>query len=49
MKAKYDPTEPGLQKLPPEIKVMILKFLDAKSKLALSQSNYGWRDLMSYD
>ncbi|ANH11656.1 TPA: F-box protein [Legionella pneumophila] len=48
MKAKYDPTEPGLQKLPPEIKVMILKFLDAKSKLALSQSNYGWRDLIRH-
>ncbi|CZO92111.1 Dot/Icm type IV secretion system effector LegU1 [Legionella pneumophila] len=46
MKAKYDPTEPGLQKLPPEIKVMILEFLDAKSKLALSQTNYGWRDLI---
>ncbi|GAN28643.1 TPA: F-box protein [Legionella pneumophila] len=46
MKAKYDPTELGLQKLPPEIKVMILEFLDAKSKLALSQTNYGWRDLI---
>ncbi len=46
MKAKYDPTEPGLQKLPSEIKVMILEFLDAKSKLALSQTNYGWRDLI---
>ncbi|MFO2767998.1 F-box protein, partial [Legionella pneumophila serogroup 1] len=46
MKAKYDPTETGLQKLPSEIQVMILEFLDARSKLALSQTNYGWRDLI---
>ncbi|MFW3145169.1 F-box protein, partial [Legionella pneumophila] len=46
MKAKYNSTVPGLQKLPPEIKVMILEFLDARSKLALSQTNYGWRDLI---
>ncbi|HHL3492978.1 TPA: F-box protein [Legionella pneumophila] len=46
MKAKYDSTVPGLQKLPPEIQVMILEFLDARSKLALSQTNYAWRDLI---
>ncbi|HAU1152478.1 TPA: F-box protein [Legionella pneumophila] len=46
MKAQYDPTETGLQGLPPEIKIMILEFLDARSKLALSQTNCGWRDLI---
>lgn len=46
MKEKYDHTEPGLRNLPPEIKVIVLKSLDARSKLALSQTNYGWRDLI---
>ncbi|AMP88345.1 F-box protein [Legionella pneumophila] len=46
MKAKYDSTEIGLQNLPPEIKLILLKFLDARSKLALSQTNCGWRDLI---
>lgn len=46
MKEKYDPAEPGLQNLPPEIKVIVLKFLDIQSKLALSHTSYGWRDLI---
>lgn len=43
---KYEPAEPGLQNLPPEIKVIVLKFLDIRSKLALSHTSYDWRDLI---
>ncbi|HAT2067501.1 TPA: F-box protein [Legionella pneumophila] len=48
MKAKYDSKETGIQNLPPEIKVMILAFLDARSKLALSHTNHGWRGLIRH-
>lgn len=46
MKRKYAPPEPGLHNLLPEIKVIVLKFLDTRSKLALSQTNCDWRDLI---